>query len=340
MRITALVKSQDHVCCRYRLAAFRPFLEAQGHEIDLHPWSGRWLLTQMLPSFLSGTDLLIVQRKLFPAWQLNLIRRRVRWLIYDFDDSIFLHSSFNTRGHDCPRRSHRFKQIVDAADVVVAGNSFLRAQASVYTEPKKVIRVPTCVDVGRYRLARHAGGRPVKLAWIGSSSTLRSLERIREMLEHLGRRHSGLQLRIICDRSLQLERLRVDFRPWSEAGETTELAGADIGISWLPDDLWSEGKCGLKVLQYMAAGLPVIANPVGLQKDLVRHGETGFLAETPEEWDDAVALLARDPGLRRQMGQAGRHLVETEYDVTQGAAAWQRILQSLTARTEVTTKVG
>jgi len=121
----------------------------------------------------------------------------------------------------------------------------------------------------------------------------------------------------------------IDFRPWQQATETTELADADIGISWLPDDGWSAGKCGLKVLQYMAAGLPVVANPVGVQKNLVRHGETGFLVETPDEWEDAVRLLAADPELRRHMGQAGRRRVEEEYLVARGVAGWQHVLRSL-----------
>ena len=135
----------------------------------------------MFPSFLDSTDVLIVQRKLFPAWQLNLLRRRVRWLIYDFDDSIFLRSSYNPRGQDSPRRAQHFKQMLHAADVVVAGNDFLHEQALGFTEPHKVHLIPTCVDAGRYEVARHEGsaGR-VQLAWIGSSSTLRGLEKIHD----------------------------------------------------------------------------------------------------------------------------------------------------------------
>jgi glycosyltransferase involved in cell wall biosynthesis len=328
MRITALVKSHDHVCCRYRAAAFRPHLEALGHSVDIRPWSGPWFFGQMfLPS---NTDVLIVQRRLFPPWQLNLLRRRVRWLIYDFDDSIFLHSSFNPRGRDCPKRFAQFRHIVQTADAVVAGNEFLCEQATALTEPAKVSHIPTCLNVGRYSLAPHDSARPsVKLAWIGSSSTIRGLERIRDLLDRLGTVVTGLQLKVICDRSIKLRRLPVEFRTWSEATETAELADADIGISWLPDDNWSAGKCGLKILQYMAAGLPVVANPVGVQRKLVRHGETGFLVETPDEWESAVRWLARDADLRRQMGLAGRRLVEAEYRVSHGAAAWEQVLEAL-----------
>lgn len=333
MRITALVKSQEHVCCRYRIAAFRPHLERGGCDVAIRPWSSGWFFQRMFASFFEdvGVDsLLIVQRKLFPAWQLRLLRRKVRWLVYDFDDSIFLRSSYNPRGHDCPKRFEQFRHMVQTADAVIAGNEFLRDQATAFAEPDKVHLIPTCVDTGRYPLARHDRARSeVKLAWIGSSSTIRGLEKISGLLDRLARNVPHLQLKVICDRALQLDAMPIEFCPWQQATETTELADADIGISWLPDDGWSAGKCGLKVLQYMAAGLPVVANRVGVQKNMVRHGETGFLVETPDEWQDAVRMLAADPDLRRSMGQAGRRLVEEQYQVSRGVADWRHVLRSL-----------
>lgn len=326
MRIAALVKSHDHVCCRYRIAAFRSALAEAGHTLDIRPWS----LLHLLPTSLADVDTLIIQRRLFPAWQLNRLRRSVRRLIFDFDDAIFLHTSYNPRGQHCPRRAQQFKEMMHAADTVVAGNAFLAEQATGFTEPAKVRQIPTCVDVRRYQRSLHAPreDRFVQLAWIGSSSTLRGLEKIRDLLELFGKEIHRLELKIICDRSVTLQHLPVRFCPWQHSTETAELASADIGISWLPDDTWSEGKCGLKILQYMAAGMPVVANPVGLQKKLVRHGETGFLVETPEEWLQAIRWLARDPELRRTMGLAGRKLVEADYDVAAGGAAWLRVLHS------------
>lgn len=328
MRITALVKSREHVCCRYRVAAYHAHLESLGHAVEIRPWSTSWFLCQLFPGLQSDIDCMIVQRKLLPAWQLNMLRRRVPRMIYDFDDSIFLRSSFNPRGSDCPKRFAQFRHMVQTADVVIAGNDYLRDQATALTTPAKVHHIPTCVDVSRYLLARHGSPR-VKLAWIGSSSTIRGLERNHDLLERLGKAAPGLQLKVICDRSITLEHLPTEFCPWSRATEAAELANADIGISWLPDDGWSAGKCGLKLLQYMAAGLPVVANPVGVHPILVRHGETGFLAATLDEWADAVCLLAGDADLRRRMGLAGRRLVEAEYEVSRGAAAWEKVMHTL-----------
>jgi glycosyltransferase involved in cell wall biosynthesis len=155
---------------------------------------------------------------------------------------------------------------------------------------------------------------------------------LRPVLEEAGGRQPGLILKIISDRFFSLQHMLVQSCPWSEATEAEELARADIGISWLPDDDWSRGKCGLKILQYMAAGLPVIANPVGVQADMVRHGESGFLASTPAEWVKAIARLARDPELRKQMGARGREQAGKYFGVGVGAKKWISLLGQIPRR--------
>jgi glycosyltransferase involved in cell wall biosynthesis len=161
---------------------------------------------------------------------------------------------------------------------------------------------------------------------------LRGLERIRPILERIGREVPGIQLKLICDRFIALEELKVVPFAWSEAAEARELADADIGIAWMPDDEWSRGKCGLKVLQYMAAGLPVIANPVGVHCAMIRHGATGFLANTSQEWVEAVAKLSANCALRKELGQAGRAIVERDYSIESGAARWLEVLEGLRRR--------
>jgi glycosyltransferase involved in cell wall biosynthesis len=330
VHLTALVESAEHVCCRYRVTAFRPFLERAGHALELCPWPSSWWGRLRLPGRLRHADAVLVQRRLLPGWQLGLLRRAARGLLFDFDDAVFLRDSYSPRGLHSRSRLRRFAGMVRAADAVVAGNDFLRAAAVPWTDAGRVHVVPTCIDPDRYPLAEHTRtGEGVRLVWIGSSSTLRGLEAVRPLLEEVGRRCPGVRLKLVCDRFLELRHLPVDARPWSEAGEAAELASADVGISWVPDDPWSRGKCGLKALQYMAAGLPVVANPVGVQADLVRHGVTGFLADTAAGWAEAVALLARDPGLRRRLGAAGRRVVEGEYSVGAGAARWLALLAGL-----------
>jgi glycosyltransferase involved in cell wall biosynthesis len=330
VRLTALVESLEHVCCRYRVAAFRPHLEQAGHHLDLRPWPRRWCSWLRLERILRDADAVILQRKLLSNWCLYLLRRAARVLIFDFDDAIFLRDSYSPKGLHSPRRLQRFAATVETADVVVAGNSYLREQASRWSSADRIRVIPTCVDPSSYRLAHHhRAGEDIELVWIGSASTLRGLEAIRPVLENLGTSCPGLHLKLVCDRFLSFEHLPVVRCAWSEKIEAAALAAADIGISWVPADLWSQGKCGLKILQYMAAGLPVIANPVGVQAELVRHGETGFLVQTPEQWREAVNRLAHAPELRRRMGRAARQHVEAAYSVAAGATRWLALLERL-----------
>jgi glycosyltransferase involved in cell wall biosynthesis len=323
----ALVESPEHVCCRYRIQAFRPRLEQAGHTFRAVALPASWWGRLRLYRRLRGANVLL-QRRLLPGWEIALLRRTARRLLFDLDDAVFLRDSYARKGLHDRRRRRRFAAIVRACDAVAAGNGFLR-EAVLRQAPGQAVHViPTCVEPGLYPVAGQTRtGQGVQLVWVGSSSTLRGLEAAAPLLEEVGRRVPGLSLALVCDRFLQLRLLPVRPIPWNEATEAGELAAADIGISWVPDDLWSRGKCGLKVLQYMAAGLPVVANPVGVHVEMVRHGETGFLARTPDEWVEAVGHLAGDAALRGRMGQAGRRLVEEEYSVAAGAARWLALLK-------------
>jgi hypothetical protein len=165
--------------------------------------------------------------------------------------------------------------------------------------------------------------------WVGSSSTLKGLERFAPTLSAIGRALPGTRLKLICDRFAEFPGLTVERCVWNEATEATEIAAADVGIGWVPDDPWSRGKCGLKVLQYQAAGLPVVANAVGVQANVVRDGETGFCATTTEEWVNAVRTLASDAALRARLGAAGRKQVEERFSVEAGGKLWLEALAGL-----------
>ncbi len=329
MNLVALVESESHVCCRYRLAAFRPALAAAGYSLTFRPLPRSvWGRVQLYRS-LRSADAVILQRRLLPGFELALLRRWARRLVFDFDDAVWLRDSYSPKGFESGKRSRRFRTTIRTADLVFAGNEYLAAEARRYAAGEVAV-IPTCVDPGRYPVADHAGPPgSARLVWVGSSSTLKGLERFRDTLEEIGRAVPGARLKLVCDRFLALRDLPVDPVPWSEATEAAEIASADVGIGWVPDDSWSRGKCGLKVLQYQAAGLPVVANPVGVQADLVRDGQTGFRAVTPDEWTAAIRRLADNPVLRRQLGAAGRRQVEERYSVAAGGRLWVQQLDGL-----------
>ncbi len=326
MHLAVLVESPTHVCCRYRFAAFQSHLEAAGHRLDLVPFPKSLWGRLRLGASLKRHEAVIIQRRLLPRWMLNRLRAADRPLFFDLDDAIYLRDSYDRRGMHDPRRLRRFSGVCRTVDGVIGGNAFLAGEAR-RQGAKAVHVIPTCVEPGQYPQARHRRTDDVRLVWIGSSSTLKGLKLIAPLLEHAGRHCPGVRLKLVCDSFFHLEHLPVDEVVWSEKAEASELASADVGIAWVPDDDWSRGKCGLKVLQYMAAGLPVVANPVGVHAEMIRHGETGFLASTAEEWAGAIAMLAKDASLRQRMGDAGRARVERQYSVTAGAALWLNVLE-------------
>jgi glycosyltransferase involved in cell wall biosynthesis len=309
------------VCCRYRIRAFKPALAHAGCTLEIvelprGPFARvAWLVRA------GRYDVVILQRKLLPFWMLKVLRRYARHLVFDFDDAILYRDSYDPRGPESPRRFRRFAATVRAADTIVAGNDYLAdcaLRAGARTERVRVI--PTCVDTRRYSpSAGHDRAGGLDLVWIGASSTLQGLEKNRAHIDQLSRDVPGLRLRVICDRFPDLGSMPIIAIPWSETTEAAELAAADVGVSWVPDDLWSQGKCGLKVLQYQAAGLPVLANPVGVHEDMIRDGVTGWLPARYSDWVDALRALAGDLELRRRMGQAARASVEADYSV----GAWE-----------------
>ncbi|MBN9117880.1 MAG: glycosyltransferase family 4 protein [Planctomycetes bacterium] len=334
MRLVALAESESHVCCRYRLTAFRGALAAAGHTLDVRPLPQSLLGRLQLGRDLTSYGAVILQRKLLPRWAIGLLRRRVRRLLFDFDDAVWLRDSYSAKGFDDPKRAARFRVTVGACDLVIAGNEYLAAEARKFVPAVRLRVIPTCVDVAKYvvrslrdRIPKTGHGvtgphEALRLVWVGSSSTLKGLERFAPTLSAIGRAVPGVRLKLVCDRFAEFPPLPVERCVWAEATEAAEIAAADVGIGWVPDDPWSRGKCGLKVLQYQAAGLPVIANAVGVQSDFVRDTETGIRATTTDEWVNAVRALAADPALRSRLGAAGRKQVEERFSVEAGARLW------------------
>lgn len=326
MKVLALVDAPEHVCCRYRIQAFAPAIRRVGGSLTLVGLARKPLRRLGQFARARAYDAVILQRKLLPAWQLWALRQNARRLIFDFDDAILYRDSYDPRGLESTRRAGRFAATMAAADSVIAGNDFLAGCALRSGARAEAVRViPTCVAPEAYRPHRGSKrGRDetgIDLVWIGSTSTMQGLVMRKALWDRVGREVPGVRMRVICDGFPDLGSLRIVPIPWSAERETDDLSEGDVGVTWIPDDHWSRGKCGLKVLQYQAAGLPVVANPVGVHHEMVRPGETGWLAETPEDWVEAIRALAADPEGRRRMGRQGHAAVETGYSIR----AWEDV---------------
>lgn len=174
------------------------------------------------------------------------------------------------------------------------------------------------VDLRQYpSVKRHERRRSrIVIGWIGTPLTTSYVELVREVLARLPRQTSTeIQLRLIGGRPISIPGVEVVVEPWREDAEAARLLELDIGIMPIPDDDWGRGKCRLKLLQYMACGLPVVASAVGANLDIVAHGVTGYLAQTQEEWSGFLGHLITDDHDRRRLGEAGRTRVSAEYSL-------------------------
>jgi glycosyltransferase involved in cell wall biosynthesis len=157
------------------------------------------------------------------------------------------------------------------------------------------------------------------------------LQLLREPLQALAARQQFV-LRVIGGGAVNLPGVAVEVMLWAEATEVENISTCQVGVMPLLDSLWERGKCGYKLIQYMACGLPVVASGVGVNPEIVRNGENGFLANTSQEWVAALEKLLESPSLRRQMGALGRHQVESEYCIQKTGPRIAELLQSVGRR--------
>jgi len=265
-------------------------------------------------------DAVVVVRRTFGYFYARLLRQSTKKLIFTFDDAIFAKSD----GSRSTGRENRFAHTIPLCDHIWAGNSYLAGKALPLN--KNVTIIPTTLDVKKYDIQVQKPPSTLDLVWIGSSSTKKHLLTALTALETAATSIPSLRLKIIADFSLESEKLEVISIPWSADTEAQELASAHIGIAPLPDNPYTQGKCGLKVLQYMATSLPVISSPTGANKDIVTPDTTGFLADSDQEWIDAIIKLAQSPELRDKMGAAGRKKCMDHFTLE---AAFQKMLATL-----------
>ena len=270
-------------------------------------------------------EVVVVLKKPFRPIFRYLLRWFARRMVFDFDDAVYVRDN----GEHNPRRLKQFQKMVSLCDDVWAGNETLLGAATPFATHSCLI--PTTLPQAKYQLQLEKPVDDLDLVWIGGSASRPWLESIFPTLEQAARLIPGLRLKIIADFTLESKVLKVLAVPWSEASEVQALSSAHIGIAPLPDNAFTRGKCGLKTLQYMAAGLPVIASSTGVQSEMVITGETGLLADSEQAWRDALIQLAADSDLRKTIGEAGRDLCAKRYSIRAGC---QIIIQRLEALQE------
>lgn len=309
-KLLFLSKGTDASSTRYRaLQYFDLFIET-GYTPKHHTISGGLIAFISALWHASRADIVILVRKTFPFPLLWLLRQCSKKLIFDFDDAIFC----NSNGSHSKTRMQRFTQTISICDQVFAGNAYLAKTAKQYQAKTAII--PTSVNTNKYDLTPHRDHQQFILVWIGSRSTKKYIAGILPAIEAAATHVPDLTLRIIADFSLSSQTLNIENIQWSESNEAQAIANANIGLAPLPEDNWTKGKCALKVLQYMAAGLPVITSPTSANAEAIENNTTGYYALDTEDWTALIIKAYQEKSTLVKMGAYAKKNVLLNYHIS------------------------
>lgn len=246
--------------------------------------------------------------------------------VIDYDDAVFLDFSDEKLG--VLGRAEKFRRYARRAAHLTVGSEFVREQFHRWGAAR-VTKIPSTVQVENYPLHAHGAAEVVTIGWIGTPMTMPFLEPMRDVLSTLARR---VRIRFcVVGARWECPGVEVVSVPWTEASEAAVVAGFDLGIMPLVDGKWERGKCGYKLIQYMAAGVVPVGSRVGENQAIIQEGQNGFLASTPDEWLAKLEALCRDPALRAEIGAAARAKALAHYDVSCAAKAVHDIFAGIMA---------
>lgn len=336
-----LAGTKQQASPRYRVIQYIPKLKKAGFSIEVHyPTKKQKGIMRAFSSFIENRniiqksinhDIVFIQKRLFNKSLVKKLKENGAKLVFDFDDSILAsqqEKSFTTR----KRTIKRFKSICKHADLIIAGNKHLAQQT---IEPTGTVRVlPTVVNIDRYLPQEQPHiDNSIIIGWIGQPVNHEYIIEIEPALRQLAEKYPNLMLHVISRGKFTINGVNVKNIEWNEKDETQLLRQIDIGIMPIPDNEWSKGKCALKAIQYMAAGIPVVCSNIGANREVVRDKTDGYLVDTLSEWESALEILISNHELRYQMGTSGRTRVQKHYTLDTAAELMSKWLSELTSHT-------
>ena len=336
---------------RLRIMQYLPALEVAGFEVHVQAFindetlaarydRGSYSLSNIMGCYAKRVkamltrkafDLVWVEKEAlqwWPLWLEKLLLSNIPYVL-DFDDAVFHHYDQHRVSVVRKLYGKRIDRLMAEAALVVCGNDYLAERAKQAVTPWVEV-LPTVIDLDRYPVPiQKAETTPPRIVWIGSPSTVKYLDLLREPLKALAKTTPFI-FRVIGG-EFHVDGVQTECLPWTEATEVSDIMACDVGVMPLEDTAWERGKCGYKLIQYMACNLPVVASPVGVNQTIVSNGVNGLLASGPADWLESFEHLLSNSEARQNMGQAGRSQVENVYSLQVTAPRLADWLKSIAA---------
>ena len=245
---------------------------------------------------------------------------------YDFDDAIWLpnYSESNERFHRL-KAYWKVRFCIKWAHSISAGNDYLAKYARKYNS--NVVVIPTTIDTkNHHNIDTDHHQEKLVIGWTGTHTTMRYLDVLVPVIKELEKQYE-FEFLVISNEAPTYHLKSLRFLKWKRDTEIEDLAKISIGLMPLEMDIWSEGKCGFKGLQYMSLGIPALISPVGVNKQIVTHGENGYLPIKSEDWKHYLEALLTNTDLRKKIGEAGKKTIEERYSVRSNEIKYLKLFQ-------------
>mgnify|MGYP006277700703 CR=1 FL=1 len=353
MRILLLTRySRLGASSRLRSLQYLPYFESIGWQMDPAPfflnayleklYAGKPTWKETLLAYWERIralaraghyDLVWVEKEILPflpaAAERMLKAIGIHYMV-DYDDALFHKYELHRQPMVRVLLGRKIDAVMKNAALVVAGNSYLAGRAKS-AGARHIEIVPTVIDLNRYPAVDDKPDKndgPLVVGWIGTPKTSRYLHPLQSVFESL-QSQFNVRFAAVGATRKSLGNLPVEPWQWSEDTEVDSIRKFDIGIMPLEDSPWERGKCGYKLIQYMACGLPVVASPVGVNCEIVEPRVNGFLASGNDQWHESLASFLTDAQSRKEMGKNGRNKVGSSYCLQAQAPRLEKLLRQL-----------
>lgn len=331
---------------RQRVLQYIPFLESAGITCQVSPFFSDeylkkkfyknsvdivevvFLFARRLKALLSSKkyDLIVIYMELAPYFP-PLFERILRSVgvpyIVDYDDAIF-HQYENSQIRIVRLLfQNKIKSVMKHATAVIAGNEYLAEYARQVN--KNVTVIPTVVAIEKFKPLKMNKDEYFTVGWIGSPSTSKYLKLLEPIFEKF-MSDAKTRLLLVGSGNVSFRGVKPILRQWSEHREVEDINSFDVGIMPLDNTPWEQGKSGFKLIQYMSCGVPVIASPIGMNREIVQDGVNGLLANSEADWLEKLSILKNDHQLRKRLVTAGRKSVEERYSLQAWAPEYLKVI--------------
>lgn len=354
MRILFFIEGKDTPSSRFRVQQFIPYFKKLGIKYKLvqgHPHKTYYVsyknlfLKRLVNSFLYfvkaltivaqmplifWADIIFLQRPLIHHNFIFLeewIFKFKKPVIFDIDDALFLKSkdpeSYEEIFVKLSKGNFRLNWTIKQAEYIFAGNKFLANYTKKYNKKTKII--PTVINTQRYKyipekeIRKKKNKKELYIGWMGTSTNLDYLIKYLDVFKNIHKAHPNTKLIISTDKFFYHQEISNSiptmFIKWSKKNELQTLYTFDIGIMPLPNEPWVKGKCGFKLIQYMACGIPSVGSDIGANKEIIKDGVNGYLAMEKDEWIQKISNLLKDKKIRIEFSKKGRNTIEQKYSI-------------------------